>query len=58
MNDSKNSKKNLEKIKRTKCLTSYIIKKVKDKAIEKTCLEKEGQRVSLFDHMRTVWDQI
>ena len=29
INDIKNSKKNLEKMKRTKCLTSYVIKNVK-----------------------------
>ena len=27
-------------------------------AIAKTCMEKGGQRVSLFDHMRTLWGQI
>ena len=30
----------------------------KGEAIAKTCMEKGGQRVSLFDHMRTLWDQI
>ena len=30
INDIKNSKKNLEKMKRTKCLTSYVIKNVKN----------------------------
>ena len=27
-------------------------------AIAKTCMEKGGQRLSLFDHMRTLWGQI
>ena len=30
----------------------------KGEAIAKTCMEKGGQRVSLFDHMRTLWSQI
>ena len=30
----------------------------KGEAIAKTCMEKGGQSVSLFDHMRTLWGQI
>ena len=40
INDIKNSKKNLEKMKRTKCLTSYVIKNVK-KECKKDALKKQ-----------------